>query len=99
MRDVVEAREEAEIAPQRHALVQRRLVGDEAASSAHSVCILAYRDAIDEDVAFARREDPTDDPARGCLSGTVGAEERHDLARVDLEGHVVERQRPLEPAR
>src|SRR6266566_6324996 len=63
--DVVEPREEAEIGPQRHSLVERWLIGDEATPRAHRVRVLLDRNAVDQDLALARREDPADDPARG----------------------------------
>jgi len=99
VRDVVQAREEPEIPAQGHALVERRLIGDEAAPRAHSVRILFHGDPVNQDVSLGRREDPADDPACRGLAGAVRAEERHDLSGVHFERHVVERQCPVEAAR
>jgi len=97
--DVVEPREEAEVAAKRHALVERGLVGDEPTARADRVGVLCYRYPVDEHVAFARCEDPADDAARGRLARAVRAEQCHDLARMDLERHVVKGQRAVEATR
>src|SRR6266850_2422744 len=55
--DVVEMAEEPQISTKRHALVERGLVGDHTAAGADAVGIVAYRDAVDQHVALARRED------------------------------------------
>src|SRR5206468_3041927 len=89
--DVVETREETEIDAKRHALVQRGLVGHEPAAGSHAVGIRSDREPVDENVAITRGEDPADDPARGRLARAIRTEQGDDLAGVDLEGRVVER--------
>ena len=96
LRDVVEPCEEGEIGAQRHPLVERWLIGDEAAASPDCVRVLPHRDPVHEDIALTRREDPADDPACRRLARPIRAEERHDLARMNLERDVVEREGALE---
>jgi hypothetical protein len=47
-------------------------------------------DAVDGDRSRRRRDESADRFDRRRLAGSVGAEEPDDLARRDLEGHIVE---------
>src|SRR5207249_11108880 len=91
--------EESEIRAERHALVERGLIRDHAAALAHAVRIGSDRDAVDEHVALARRQDAGDDAARRRLAGAVRPEERDDLAGLDTERNVIERRGASEGAR
>jgi len=86
----VEAAEEVEICAQRHAVIDRRLVGHETAATPNGRGIGPDRDPVNDDVSVARREDPRDDAARGRLSGTVGSEQRDDLTWLHVEGDLIE---------
>src|SRR5439155_5490473 len=87
---VLHAGHELEEARDRHLAEQRRTLRRVAKPAARRERARDHVEAVDQRLARGRREDAGEEPDRGRLAGAVRAEEAHDLADLDREGHAVD---------
>ncbi len=79
-----------QVPPDRHLVVERRRVGQEADPPANLVGIAGDVDAIDRHLAGGRQEHAPQHLQRGALPGAVEAQEADHLAALDGEAEIVD---------
>src|SRR5690606_34504890 len=93
LRDLARARHEPQVVPHLHVGIERRRLGEITDALLHPERILEDVLAGDHDVARVGDDVASEDLERRRLAGAVRAEKADDLALVDLEAHVVHRER------
>src|SRR5262249_32773809 len=84
---------EIQVLVEREPVVEARLLEHDAEVAAAFNRILDDVDAVDQRLAAVRPQDGAEDVQQRRLAGTIGPEQRKQLARRHLEAHIVERKR------